>query len=397
VSGMLIRLIEKTKEYFLHFGRWRRGLTLYQAIALIVGATIGAGILGVPFAVSQVGIWIGAFYIVSLGLLTAGINLMVGEVSTRTAGNLQIVGLTKKYLGDRTGLLMMGLFYSQIFAIVTIYVIAEGQILSVMLPGSALVWSLAFWLVGTIVVYFGLQAIKRAEVVLTSFIVFAIAMIVFLCAPHLDADFYVVSDFSNFFLPYGVILFAFSGIGTVPAAYRFLQGDNVMFKRAITTSSLISIAVYLLFTVMVIGVTGAATTEIATIGLGQAINKAIFYFANLFALLAMSTSFLMLSMELRDSLSWDFRFSYRWSTLIALGVPLLLFLFGLRQFILAMDLVGGVFVSVQMFLIILVYWKAKFRGDVEPSDYKMHHAFLVAGLALVAFFLGAVTSVWELF
>jgi hypothetical protein len=50
-----------------------------------------------------------------------------------------------------------------------------------------------------------------------------------------------------------------------------------------------------------------------------------------------------------------------------------------------------------MFLIILVYWRAKSMGDVEPADYKLHHAFLVAGLALAAFFIGAVSSVWGLF
>lgn len=370
---------------------------MYQAIALIVGATIGAGILGVPFAVSKVGIWVGAFYIVSLGLLTAGINLMIGEVSTRTADNLQIVGLTKKYLGRRSGLFMSGLFYSQLFAIITIYVIAEGQILASMLPGTAFIWSVVFWAVGSLIVYFGLGAIKNAEVVLTSIIVLAITVILVLSAPHLNTDFYAISDMSLFFLPYGVILFAFSGIGTVPAAYRFLQGDNVMFKKAIIISSLISIVIYLLFVFTIIGVTGQSTTEIATIGLGQAISKTVFYFANLFAFLAMSTSFLMLSMELRDSLNWDFHFSYRIGTATALCVPLLLFLFGLRQFILAMDLVGGIFVSMEMFLIILVYWKAKSLGDVEPSDYKVHHAFLVAGLALVAFFVGAVSSVWGLF
>jgi amino acid permease len=394
---MPIRFIERTKEYFLHHGQWRRGLTLYQAIALIVGANIGAGILGVPFAVAKVGIWVGVFYIVSIGLLTAGINLMIGEVSTRTTDNLQVVGLTKKYLGKYPGLFMSGLFYSQLFAIITIYVIAEGHILASLLPGSAFVWSLCFWAVGSLVVYFGLGAIKNAEVVLTSFIVLSITVIVLLGFPHLNTDFYKISDMSLFFLPYGVILFAFSGIGTVPAAYRFLQGDNVVFKKAITISSLITIAVYILFTFTVIGVTGAATTEIATIGLGQAINKTIFYFANLFAFLAMCTSFLMLSMELRDSLNWDFRFSYRVGTAIALGVPLILFILGLRQFILAMDLVGGIFVSLEMFLIILVYWKAKSMGDVEPADYKLHHAFLVAGLALAAFFIGAVSSVWGLF
>lgn len=370
-------------------------MTVYEAVALIVGATIGAGILGIPYSVSKAGITIGLIYIVGLGLLMASINLMVGEVSSRTLKNLQIVGLTRKYAGKHGGRAMSLLFYTHIFSILILYLIAEGEILSSMLGGASWAWTLVFWGVGSMVVYFGIQAVKKAEVVLTSVIVLIVLAIGFMCFPHINNEYYQVSDFVHFFVPYGVVLFSFSGIGTIPAAYRLLYGRGSLFKRAIIISSTISVTIYVLFTFLVLGVTGPNTTEIATIGLGKTLGETMFYVANIFAMLAMATSFLMLSMEVKDSLKWDFDFSHRWGSAIAVGVPLAVFLAGLRQFIELMSIVGGVLVSIQMFLMIYVYWKAKSEGDIEPKQYKLSFTYAITGLALVAFLVGATSSILQ--
>ena len=364
---MKIPFLNKAKELLFGWIRIRERLNLYEAIALIVGATIGAGILGIPYAVSQAGILIGVVYIVGLGLLMASINLMVGEVASRTLRSLQIVGLAGKYAGKKGRRMMSILFYTQVFSILILYLIAEGEILSSLFAGPGWMWTQIFWAIGSFVVYFGIDAVKKAEVVLTSVIIAVILVIGFLCLPHIQTDYYMVNDLAYLFVPYGVVLFSFSGIGTIPAAYRLLYGKGKVFKKAIIISSFISITIYTLFTFLVLGVTGPDTTEIATIGLGDALGTSMFYLANIFAILAMATSFLMLSMQVKDSLKWDFRFSHRWGSALALGVPLAIFLAGLRQFIELMSIVGGVMVSLQMFLMIFVYWKAKKRGMWSPA------------------------------
>ena len=391
---MRIPFWQEAKEFLFNRGRWRERLSLYEAIALIVGATIGAGILGIPYATSQAGIIIGVSYIVGLGLLMASVNLMVGEVSSRTLRNLQIVGLARKYAGKNGGRAMSILFYTQIFSILILYLIAEGEILASFFGGPSWIWTLAFWVVGSMVVYFGIKAVKKAEVVLTGIIILIILVLGFMCLPHIQGEYYQIHQMSYFFLPYGVVLFSFSGIGTIPAAYRLLYGRGGLFKKAIIISSLVSITIYTVFTFLVLGVTGPNTTEVATIGLGKAAGQGMFYFANIFAILAMATSFLMLSMEAKDSLKWDFSFSHFWGSAIALGVPLAVFLAGLRQFIELMSIVGGILVSFQMFLMIFIYWKAKTQGDIEPKKYRLQFTVAITGLALIAFFVGAASSVY---
>lgn len=199
------------------------------------------------------------------------------------------------------------------------------------------------------------------------------------------------------FLPYGVILFAYSGTTVVPEAYHIMKKEKAGFERAIIAAGFITALVYMVFAFVVVGVTGAGTTEIATIGLGETLGRSMSIFGNIFALLAMGTSYIVIGSALRDSLHWDFKFSKAISNIATLGIPFLLFIFGVRQFIAAVDFVGGVLISIQMLLIIMIYWRAKHLGDVPPGKYKLHHTLLLAAILVVAFTVGAVHSMIKLF
>ena len=62
------------REMINHKGIFHRRMTFFEAVALIVGVTIGAGILGVPYVIAPLGIFFGALYIVGVGLLMMGLN-----------------------------------------------------------------------------------------------------------------------------------------------------------------------------------------------------------------------------------------------------------------------------------------------------------------------------------
>ena len=82
-----------------HLGVFRQQIPLWQGIVLLLGGLIGAGILGIPYAVARVGLLVGIIYIIVLGLLLMGLNLMIGEIAVRTKEPLQLVGFAGKYLG----------------------------------------------------------------------------------------------------------------------------------------------------------------------------------------------------------------------------------------------------------------------------------------------------------
>jgi len=151
-----------------HHGIFRPRLTLFESVALIISGTVGAGVLSIPYAVAQSGFRIGLAYIVVLGMLMMGLNLMVGEIAIRTKGTFQLVGLAKKYLGPVGGILMTLVFYSLLFGVLVIYIIGEGETLAALFGGSSFEWSLIFFTFSALLVAFGLKTVKTIELFLTA-------------------------------------------------------------------------------------------------------------------------------------------------------------------------------------------------------------------------------------
>lgn len=380
-----------------HLGVFRREISLFEAVALIVAGTIGAGVLGLPYAVSRVGSFLGLLYLVVLGFLIMGFNLLLGEIAVRTKGEFQLVGLAKKYLGRPGEFIMTVLVYFITFGVLNVYIIGEGESLAQLFGGNPHVWGIIFWGIGTLFVYIGTRLIKVVDFFLSLFILAVVVIVALASAPHVQVLNFTYHDFTDLFLPFGVILFAYAASGSVLESHSLLTKDGGNFKKAIVWAGLICMTAYILFTVAVLGVTGRETTEIATIGLGGKIGSYLFWFGNIFAALVMATGFLTHGLAFRHSLSWDYKLPRVFATFIACGIPLLLYISGLRQFILMIDIVGGVFLTAESLLIILIYWRAKQTGDLPTGKYKLHHVYLLLALLVLVLTVGMGYSVVKMF
>lgn len=378
-------------------GVFKKRLTLFQAVALIVSGTIGAGVLSIPYAVSKVGLNVGLLYIVFLGLLMLGLNLLLGYVVVRAKEKFQLVGLARKYLGRSGEVIMTVIMYAMLFGIMVVYIIGEGEVLSALFGGDSMAWSLIFFILFSMLIVIGMRGIKTVEFFLSLSLLFVILIIGYFSLPHLTISHITYHDLAYLLFPYGVILFSFHGTNSVPEAHALLRGRDNDFKKAIIISGLVCIVAYALFALVVVGVTGSETTEIATIGLGEKVGQLIFLFGNIFAIIAMGSSFLMAGLSLRDSLRWDYKMPTIGANTLVLSIPLLIFLLGLRQFTAAIDIVGGVIISFEMMFIILIYWRAKQTGDIPAGKYKLHHTLLLAILLIIVLAIGAIYSVVKLF
>lgn len=371
-----------------------RIVRIFEAIAFVGG--IGAGILGLPYAVAKVGLPLGIPYIIGVGLLMLGVNLLLGDVLVRTRRNVQMAGLAKIYLGRWAEILMVAISYTLLFGTLVIYIIGEGKTLSALFGGTPFFWSLVFFMCASALVFLGMSMVKRLDIVLLFLLTIVLAIIIgkgfFYINPATVKEVHV----NNIFLPYGVLVFAFHCISAIPEAYSVVRKKQKDLRVALVMSSTYNIVMYTLFAIAVVGVLGSQTTEIATIGLGQKIGTQMLLFGNIFASIAMGMMFLNLALSLRDSFQWDFRLSPRLASLIACGVPFVLFVLGLRKFIDLIDIMGGVVISIEMLLLVLIYWRAK--HITRPSkSYVIHHAALLLGVVILAFSFATVYNVINLF
>jgi len=377
-------------------GIFHRRLTLWQGIALIVSSTIGAGVLGLPYAIAQSGVMIGVLYIVVLGFCMIMFNLMIGRVVSGISKPIQLTGLARTYLGAWGGYLMTAIVYLMLTGVLVIYLIGQGQALSTLFGGSPFVWTLGFFVVGSLLIMIGMRTIKVVELVLMIGVLGVVFLIFLASAPHVEIANMTYHNLIGMFVPYGVVLFAFHSATSIPEAYTIMQKDTKTFKRAIIYSGLIVMVVYACFAVLVVGVMGSETTEIATIGLESFIGRKAFILGNAFAVLAMGTSFLITGLALRDSLVWDYRIKSSLATVLVCVVPLLIFGLGMRSFIGMIELVGGVLISIELFLIILIYWIAYRRGDLRRHSFPLHHMALFSIPLIITLAIGAVYSVMKL-
>ena len=366
-----------------------------EAIGTLTGTVIGAGVLGIPYVVSQSGFLIGAIFILVLGFAILMTNLFIGEVVLRTSGNHQLTGYAEKYLGKTGKKLMTLTMIFGIYGALIAYIIGVGQSLSAVFGLTPLTFSLIFFALASTLVFIGLNLIKRVEVVFATVVLLIIAVIIFTGYNDINVTNLTTINLSNMFIPYGVILFAFLGAAAIPEMKEVLVKKRKLMKKSILIGSLIPLVAYFIFALIVVGVTGTKTTEIATIGLGRVLGQQMVLFGNLFAAFAMSTSFLTLSIALKEMFNYDYKLHKHLSWALTCFIPLILFLIGIKSFIKTISTTGAIAGGVEGILIISMFLVARKKGDRKP-EYHLKKSLIIA-LSLVLVYLGGIAyTVWNL-
>ena len=169
-------------------------------------------------------------------------------------------------------------------------------------------------------------------------------------------------DFANFsgiqpefwFLPYGILLFAFAGFSAVPIQRELLGDKEHLLRKAIIFAVAFVGILYFIFAFTVVGISGDVTTPEAISGLYEFLGGKIVFLGFLFGILAVSTSFLMLGSAFMEMFILDYGISRKPAWLLTIVPPFVLFLGGLRTFIDIMSLAGAVAIGLEGVILILV-------------------------------------------
>lgn len=357
----------------------------------MVGSVIGAGIFALPFVIAKVGIMLGVALIVLLGAAAMLLNFMFAEVVLRTHFRHQAVGYVRKYLGKTLAWIEIVASFIGGFGALTVYLIGIGVASAVIFGGSAFNYSIIYFVIGSFLLYFGLRVVKVCELWLVPLFLILIAIIAVICGTHFQLANFQTTHWYNILVPYGVILFAFGGKAGVVPLREVLRREPEKIKKAVLIASLVPLIVYIVFSIAIVGVTGADTTEVATIGLGMRLGEGILLFGNIFAVLAMASGFINLGLIMEEILLFDFRLHKVTSWLIIILVPFLIFLTQIGGFINIMAVAGSLTFGLSGINLVLMYWKAKKMGDRTP-EFSLPK-FKVVGLMMIAMFAAGIVYV----
>ncbi len=363
-------------------------------IAVFSGGMIGVGFLSLPYITLQSGIWLMLFYFLIITALIVVINLIFCDISLKTPDFKRFPGFVGHYLGKWPEFFTMILMILGTFGVLLIYLLIGGQFLtSVFQPlfsGSELTYVLIYFLIVSVIIYFDIKVIARVEFWIIILLFLSLFIVFIEGFSHIKLSNIFISNFkfqiSNLFLPYGPLLFALWGIGLIPEIEEMLIKDKNKkhLKKIIAISTILISVFYLLFVLLILGITGNKTDETALTGLQNFLGDGVVMISLFIGALATLTAFITQGIVFKKVLMYDLRIKHWQAFVMTCFTPLILFLLGLKSFIPLISFIGGVFLGIDGILILLIYKKIGGRNIII---YPLSLVFLLGVIYEIIYFV----------
>ncbi len=346
-------------------------LTTFEAICMIVGNSIGTGIIAVPYLATKNSILDVVWMVALAYIINVILHLIIAELSYNNGG----MQLVKSFEGELFRGAAKKAFSWVVFVVygLAIMIGVSGNI-----NGGAQIfinwfgmpmWTaqLVYYVIAGCVVFMGMKAVGIAQkyaVVLLIGIVVAMTAGTFI---HPVNTLYTAGfHWNNLLALYSMVVFATSANQAVIQVVKGLEGDPRKIRKAIFTGfGLSSVLVLIVTMTVLLGTKGAITKEVAYMQLGESIGKWAVILAGIFSLLALLTTFWSNTLALRDVVHEQINVGNRISWLIA-TVPCILFaIFGVNSFIVLTRIMSGVVILVSIMLV-FTYGKSRRKAGASP-------------------------------
>lgn len=347
---------------------------------LICGSCVGAGMLGLPIQTGLGGFFpsISAFLLVWFFMLSSGLILL--EVNSKFSLKANLLSMTSKILG-RFGKSLCWIFYLFLFyAILVAYMAASGNILSHFLDTHFLIQvtpvtaTLFFVAAIGILTFFGTKTVDLANRFLMFFKILFFVLVVVLCLKFLNPNFLQYSQTLYMAKSVPILITAFGFHNMIPTLLSYSGGDKNKVRLSILYGSLLSLAIYLIWQFLVLGIipldgtisissalkSGIEASQLLSEYLGKSLVGILVQGLGFFAIL---TSFLTQSHTLSDFLTDGLKLNESkkhqvLALILTLIPPLILAILNPDVFYKALNFAGGI-CTVILFGILpsLMLWK----------------------------------------
>ena len=346
-------------------------LTTFEAISMIVGNSIGTGIIAVPYLAVRNSMWDVVWMVAFAYIVNVILHLIIAELSYNNGG----VQLVKSFEGELFHGKMKKIFSWIMFVVygLAIMVGVSGNI-----NGGAQIfvnwfglplWAaqLIYYLIAGSVVFMGMKAVGIAQKYSVALLLVIMAVMTAGTFQHPRNTLYTAPfHINNLLALYSMVVFATSANQAVIQVVKGLNGDSKRIRKTIFTGfGLSSLFVLVVTLTVLLGTKGAVDKELAYMQLGESIGGWALILAGIFSLFALLTTFWSNTLALRDVVHEQVGTGNRVSWLIA-TVPCILFaIFGVSSFIVLTRIMSGVVVLVSIMLV-LTYGKSRKKVGSSP-------------------------------
>lgn len=285
----------------------------FSAACIVAGSTIGAGMLGLPLAVGNLGFTMSCVLLVFMWALALYSGLLLVEVDMQVGPGLNFNKMVKKVLGwpgQVVAVLSLGFL---LYALLVAYITGMGSILANTLHvadsgAGASICSTGFALVMAFIVFCGTKTILRFNNVFFTIMVCAMAFAFFSLSSTVNFDnlLAVAPNYDHLLASLPILFAAYGYHFCIPSSCKIVEGNRTTLYWAIIGGTMVPLVCYALWLFLALGsvpmtqidqMAGNVDSLIAAISQGSVFIKAVL---SVFASFALVTSFFGVSLSLYD-------------------------------------------------------------------------------------------------
>lgn len=360
---------------------------LLGSILLIVGTSIGAGMLALPIATAQLGFLGSLVLLVACWFVMTAGALLILEVNLWLPQNSNLISMARATIGPFGQLIAWATYLLLLYSLLCAYIAGGSDLLHNLLLASgiqmpAFIAAILFVCFFGIIVFLGIRAVDYTNRGLMFVKLGAYLLLILLITPFISLEKlqqgHLQSITSATAIMVTITSFGYAAI--VPSLRIYFDGDIKKLKMAIFIGSMIPLICYIIWDAAIMGIvplTGEhslmailhssnSTSDLVNTLNAMVANEAVTIFVKIFTSICVVTSFLGVALCLTDFLADGFHVEKEGLFNIGIHVltflpPLLIVLFFPHVFINALTYAG---VYCVILLILLPAWMA-WRGRYD--------------------------------
>ncbi|MBI2609682.1 hypothetical protein HYW53_00710 [Candidatus Giovannonibacteria bacterium] len=364
-----------------------------EATGLFLGMLIGAGMFALPYTFLKGGfIWSSSLFILVLGLSLL-LHRLYAAVIYITPGKHRFGGYAKIYLGDRAEKIAFLFTFISFEGVMLAYGVLAGEFLEALTGMPALLSGSVFMLLGGFLFFLSLDSVAKIDFYLSLFLFLFVIFLTFKLLPFFDSSNLFAYVQPDYFLPYGIFLFAFGAYSALPDVHDVLGGESSKsYKKIISLGLCFGALFYLIFSLSILGALGASVSKNAFKGLENILGKGTIAMGSLIGLLVILRTYIALGADLKLAFKYDYRVPPIPAWLFTFLPSFLLFILGFSNLIEILHFVGAVGLGIFGVFIILMAWSERKKvSEFLGFKLRLWWIFPLAALILIGAFREVIT------
>lgn len=359
----------------------------FGSILLIIGTSIGGGMLALPVATAAGGFYYSVLaFIFCWFIMTAGAFLILEVLQPLPQGS-NMISLARHYLG-KPGEMVVWLFYlALLYSLVGAYISGGTDVLNnalqqfdIQLPLSMV--SAIYTLTFSFIIYKGIYWVDYVNRVLMFGKLGTYLILVLIVAPFVKFLHLNSGTLKGLLPNLSILITSFGFASIVPSLRDYWHNDIAALKKIIFWGSLTPLVCYLIWNLVIMGSVGQdalnalVSSAHATSGVGKALlektsSESILGLFDFFSCICMLTAFLSVSLGLYDFLADGFKMKksgLQGKTVLAMTFlpPLALVIVNPGIYLSALNYAGSFCIILLLFIPVLMSWK--FRKQSKSTD-----------------------------